>query len=205
MSAIVPVPSRRVLTELHRDTTSGDDSGVAPPTNPALARAFARLDAALDVHAAAITALDRIEDTLTAAHGYPRVPLPADTGTITDEPAHFASDAATIARRLGTGTPAARRLAAELRRRRRTFARAATAAGLGPARAREGRAARTVSTATARLLLIPARARTDLVLKLTVLIAAGEPSPDDAHAFPWLYLRALLADLREPGRAEPDR
>lgn len=108
MSAGVPVPSRRVLTELHHGDAPADGGGIAPDTRPALARAFARLDTALDAHAAAITALDRIEDALAAIHGYPRVPLPADDGT--GEPAHFASDAATIARRLGAGTPAARRL-----------------------------------------------------------------------------------------------
>ncbi len=200
VSAAVPVPSRRVLAELHHGTASGDGSGVAPAASPALARAFARLDTALDAHAAAITALDRIENALAATHGYPRVPLPADDGT--DATAHFASDAATIARRLGTATPAARRLTAALRRRQRTFTRAATAAGLGPARARETRAARTVSAATARLLLIPALTPADLTLKLTVLIAAGEHTPDDAHAFPWLYLRAIFADLGRPDRPE---
>ncbi len=150
-----------------------------------------------------ITALDRIEDALAATHGYPPVPLPADDAA--NEAVHFANDAAMIAHHLGTGTPAARRLTAELCRRQGTFARAADAAGLGPARARETRAARTVSAATTSLLLMPTHASADLDLKLTVLIAAGKHSPDDRHAFPWLYLRTLLADLRGSGGADPRR
>ncbi|CAM2883185.1 hypothetical protein JHFBIEKO_2501 [Methylobacterium mesophilicum] len=210
MSAAVPVPSRHVLAELHHDTASANPGGVVPVMSQALARAFARLDTALDAHAAAIAALDRIEHALdriehalAATHGYPRVPLPANDRT--NASVYYARDAATIARRLGAGTPAARRLTTELRRRQRIFACAATAAGLGRARASEAGAARAVSAATASLLLMPTYASADLALKLTVLIAAGEPGPDDAHAFPWLYLRALLADLRGSGGANPRR
>ncbi len=34
-----------------------------------------------------------------------------------------------------------------------------------------------------------------LRLKRAVLIAAGEPGPDDALVFPWVYLRAIHAHL----------
>ena len=114
-----------------------------------------------------------------------------------------ASDAATIERRLGSSIPAARLLTAELRRGQRTFARSATVAGLAPPCQQDARgAARAVSVVTARLLLIPTSANADLALKLTMLIAVGEPGPDEARAYPCLYLCALLADLRRPDRLE---
>ncbi len=62
-----------------------------------------------------------------------------------------------------------------------------------------------MSVATARLVLMPTHAFADLALKLTVLIAAGEPGSDEAHTFPWLYLRAILADLNGSGGADPRR
>lgn len=64
-----------------------------------------------------------------------------------------------------------------------------------------------MSAATASLLLMPTHASANLDLKLTVLIAAGEHSPDDRHAFHWLHLRTLLADMRgsESSGADPRR
>ncbi len=153
-----------------------------------------RVEAALEAHLTALATLDQIEEAVVTAHGYPRVPLPNRS----DAP-DYAADAATITRHLGTG-PTARRLTAELRRRQTTFAQAAAAAGLGTARAQEARTVRELSNAACHLLLAPVEVRADLALKLTVLIAAGEATGDDALTFPWLYLRALHADLCEPGQ-----
>lgn len=97
-------------------------------------------------------------------------------------------------RRLGPG-PAARRLTAEQRRRQAMFARAAQVAGLDIAGARKAHAAEDLSTAAAALLLTPAEVRTDLAVKLTVLIAVGEATAEDALAFPWVYLRTLLIEM----------
>ncbi|KQT09041.1 hypothetical protein ASG40_10285 [Methylobacterium sp. Leaf399] len=157
------------------------------------------MEAALEAHLAALAALDRIEDLVVTAHGYPRVPLPKRRGT-----PDYAADAATITRRLGTGLTA-RRLTAELRRRQAAFLQAAAAAGLGTARAQEARTARELSEAASHLLLAPTEAHADLALKLTVLIAAGEATADDALAFPWLYLRALHADLCGAQQTAPHR
>lgn len=184
MSAVPPV-SRRVLDAIR--SAAATDSTLDDPTP--VTRAFVRLEVALDAYAVALAVLDRIEEAVVAAHGYPRVPLP-DAGS---SPA-YAADTATIRRRLGPG-PASRRLAAELRRRQATFARAAEAAGLDTARAVEGRAAKDLSTAATDLLLAPAEARADLALKLAVLIAAGEVTAEDALAFPWAYLRTLLTEM----------
>lgn len=61
--------------------------------------------------------------------------------------------------------------------------------------AHETRLADAASDTAAALLLAPVESACDLQLKLKVLIATCEPHPDDAHVFPGLYLRALLADL----------
>lgn len=171
MSA-APRVSRRALDALHPAPTGADwaGAGATPVT-----RAFVRVEAALDAYMAA---LDRIEDAVVAAHGYPRVPLP-NTGS----PSAYAADATIITHRLGPG-PAARRLAAELRRRQATFARAARTAGFDRALAREARAAEDLSTATADLLRASSQTHADLAQKLTVLIAAGEAMAEDALAFP---------------------
>ncbi|SPK02041.1 protein of unknown function [Methylorubrum extorquens DM4] len=192
MSAVPPV-SRRVLDALHPGTAG---AGLACETSTPVARAFVRLETALDAHTAALAALDPIEAAVVAAYGYPRVPLPDTAG-----PPAYAADPATIVRRLGPG-PAARRLTAELRRRQAVFARAAAAAGPIPARAREARTARELSDAAGYLLLAPVETRGDLALELAVLIAAGEATADDAAAFPWVHLRALHADLHG---AQPTR
>ncbi|KQQ19547.1 hypothetical protein ASF56_21665 [Methylobacterium sp. Leaf122] len=186
MSTVPPV-SRRVLDALRFDFggTGAPAAGNATPVT----RAFVEVEAALQAHLAALSALDRIEEALVSAYGYPRVPL-SDMGN----PPEYAADAATITRRLGPG-PTARWLTAELRRRQVAFTAAAEAAGLGVAQAREARTARELSAASSHLLLAPAQARADLALKLAALIAAGEATADDALAFPWLYLRALHADL----------
>ncbi|WP_232627661.1 hypothetical protein [Methylobacterium sp. Leaf118] len=185
MTAVPPL-SRRVLTALHPTaSTTGPDSAEPTP----VARAFVRMEAALEAHFTAWAALDRIEAAVVTAHGYPRVPLPNRSGM----PDH-AADAGAIMRRLGPG-PAARRLTAELRRRQATFVQAAAAAGMGMARAQEARTARELSDAASHLLLAPTEAHADLALKLTVLIAAGEATADDALTFPWRHLRALHADL----------
>jgi hypothetical protein len=189
MTAVPPF-SHHVLTALCPiRLTSGPDSD--EPT--AVARAFVRVQAALEAHLTALATLDRIEEAVVIAHGFPRVPLPRRSGL-----PDYAADAATITRYLGPG-PAARRLTAELRRRQAAFVQAAAAAGMGMARAQEVRTARELSDAASHLLLAPTEARADLALKLAVLIAAGEKATDDALAFLWLYLRALHADLtREP-------
>lgn len=183
---MVPPLSRRVLTALRPTAPTTGPNNEEPTT---VARAFVRLEAALEAHLAALATLDRIEEAVAITHGYPRVPLPNRTGT-----PDYAADAATITRRLGPG-PTARRLIAELHRRQTTFVQAAAAAGMGTARAQEVRTARELSDAASHLLLAPTQAHTDLALKLTVLIAAGEATADDALTFPWLYLRALHADL----------
>lgn len=185
MSTVPPL-SRRVLTALRpTPATTGPDS--EEPTT--VTRSFVRVEAALEAHLAALATLDRIEEAVVAAHGYPRVPLPNRSGK-----PDYAADAATITRRLGPG-PTARQLTAELHRRQATFVQAAAAAGMGTARAQEARTARELSDAASHLLLATAEARADLALKLAVLIAAGEATADDALAFPWLHLRALHADL----------
>lgn len=185
MSAVPPL-SRRVLTALRPTTPT---TGLGDEGRTSVARAFVRVDAALEAHLAALIDLDRIEEAVVTMHGYPRVPLQNRSGT-----PDYAADAATIMRCLGPG-PTARRLTAELCRRQKIFAQAAAAAGLGTARAQEARTARELSDAASHLLLAPAEARADLALKLAVLIAAGEKAADDALTFPWLYLRALHADL----------
>lgn len=185
MSSVPPL-SRRVLTSLRLSiSTAVPDTGEAT----AVTRAFVRVEAALEAHLTALSVLDRIEEAVVITHGYPRVPLPSLNGA-----PDYAADAATIMRHLGPG-PTERRLTAELHRRQTTFAQAAAAAGLGMSRAQEARTARELSDAASRLLLAPTEARTDLALKLAVLIAAGEKAADDTLAFPWLYLRALHADL----------
>ncbi len=192
MSSVPPL-SRRVLTSLRLGiSTAVPDTGEAT----AVTRAFVRVEAALEAHLTALSVLDRIEEAVVTAHGYPRVPLPSGSGA-TD----YAADAATIMRCLGPG-PTARRLTAELRRRQTTFAQAAAAAGLDTARAREARTAQELSDSASHLLLAPAEERADVALKLAVLIAAGEATADDALTFPWLYLRALRADLTGEPRTE---
>lgn len=190
MSA-VPTLSRRVLTALRPTTPT---TGLGDGGRTSVARAFVRVEAALEAHLAALIDLDRIEEAVVTTHGYPRVPLQNRSGT-----PDYAADAATITRRFGP-SPTARHLTAELRRRQATFAQAAAAAGLSQARNREARTAQELSDAASHLLLAPAKERADLALKLTVLIAAGEATADDALAFPWLYLRGLHADLCEPGQ-----
>ncbi|MFD6319838.1 hypothetical protein [Methylorubrum thiocyanatum] len=185
MTAVPPF-SHHVLTALCPiRLTSGPDSD--EPT--AVARAFVQVQAALEAHLTALATLDRIEEAVVTAHGFPRVPLPRRSGL-----PDYAADAATITRYLGPG-PAARRLTAELRRRQAAFVQAAAAAGMGMARAQEVRTARELSDAARHLLLAPTEARADLALKLAVLIAAGKKATDDELAFPWLYLRALHVDL----------
>lgn len=61
---------------------------------------------------------------------------------------------------------------------------------------RVARLADATADMAAALLLAPTERACDLQLKLIVLIAASEPHLDDAHTFPGLYLRTLLADLR---------
>lgn len=185
MTAVPPL-SRRVLTALRRTAPTTGSSNEEPT---AVARAFVRMEAALEEHLAALAALDRIEEAVVTAHGYPRVPLPNRSGR-----PDYAADATTIARRLGPGRTT-RRLTAELRRRQETFMAAAEAAGFKTAQAREACTARELSDAAANLLLAPAQGRADLALKLATLLAAGEATTEDALAFPWLYLRALHADL----------
>lgn len=185
MSSVPPI-SRRVLDALRFDSGGTDpDRGNETPVT----RAFVEVEVALKAHIAALSALDRIEAAVMAAHGFPRVLLPG-TGT----PPDYAADTASITRRLGHGA-AARRLRTALRRRQETFARAARTAGLDEAGATEARTARELSEVTSHLLFAPAQTRTDLTIKLAVLIAAGEATVDDALAFPWVYLRALHTDL----------
>ncbi len=62
--------------------------------------------------------------------------------------------------------------------------------------AQEARLADATADTAAALLLAPVERAYDLQLKLMVLIAACEPHPEDAFVFPGLYLRTLLADLR---------
>lgn len=199
MSAVLPPPSRRVLVALLGEApgiTEEDLSGDSTPVE----RALRDLLDALATHEAALAALDRIEDAVAAAHGHARVPLPADPAGV----AHaYAADPTTIDRRLGHG-PLARRLKAELRRRQAVVQEAAAAAGLPATRAREAATARALGTAGAALLIAPCRTMRDFRLKLVVLIAAGEPGPDDATAFPWWCLRVLAADL-DPSTIRPEQ
>ncbi len=81
---------------------------------------------------------------------------------------------------------------------------AAAEAGLPAARAREAIAARALGAAAAALLIAPCRTLRDMRLKLAELIAAGEPGPDDASAFPWWCPRVLAADL-DPSSLQPEQ
>ena len=125
---------------------------------------------ALAAHEAVLVEFDRLEKAVLAAHGYPRVSLPAD-------PARpgltYAADPTTIERRLGHGLHA-RRLKAELRRRQAVVPEAAASADLSAGRAREAVAARALGGAGAALLITPCRTVLDLRLKLAAVTAAGE-------------------------------
>lgn len=206
MSTVPPV-SRRVLDALRPhlirtaapSATVQSDAPVRPAEPPSpVAGAFISLETALTAHTAALAALDRLEEAVVTAHGYPRVALP-NMGTSPT----YATDAATIQRHLSPG-PAAHALTAELRSRQANFFRAAHAAGLDAARAHEVDTAAHLSSAANKLLLTTLTTahtdRADLALKLKMLIAAGEHTPDDALTFPWLHLRALLADLHQFGQ-----
>ncbi|MGW5960590.1 hypothetical protein [Methylorubrum thiocyanatum] len=193
MSAFVPPPSRRVLTTLLGEIAQSTDIEPGNGTTP-VERALRELLDALTAHEAALAGLDRLEDTVVAAHDYPRVPLPGDPGR---PGLAYAADPTTIERHLGHGS-LGRRLKAELRRRQAVVREAAAAAGLPPARAREAVAARALGAAGAALLIAPCQTMQDLRLKLTVVIAAGEAGPDDATAFPWWCLRVLAVDISPP-------
>ncbi|PXW59090.1 hypothetical protein BY998_1117 [Methylobacterium sp. B4] len=190
MSAAVPPPSCRVLTTLLDEIGRSTDIEPGNGTTP-VERALRDLLDALAAHEAALAGLDRLEEAVVAAHGYPRVPLPGD-------PARpglaYAADPTTIERHLGHGS-LGRRLKAELRRRQAVVREAAAAAGLPAARAREAVTARALGAAGTALLIAPCQTVQDLRLKLTVVIAAGEAGPDDATAFPWWCLRVLAVDI----------
>ncbi|WP_261925934.1 hypothetical protein [Methylorubrum sp. GM97] len=112
MSAFVPPPSRRALTTLLGEVAWSAE--IEPGNEPTFVeRALRDLLDALAAHEAALVELDRLEDAVVAAHGYPRVPLPAD---LASPGLAYAADPRTIERRLGHGLQA-RRLKAELRRR----------------------------------------------------------------------------------------
>lgn len=190
MSAFVPPPSRRVLTTLLGEVAQSTDIEPGNGTTP-VERALRELLDALTAHEAALAGLDRLEDTVVAAYGYPRVPLPADPAW---PGLAYAADATTIERRLGQSLHA-RRLKAELRRRQAVVREAAAAAGLPAARAREAVTARALGAAGATLLIAPCQTMRDLRLKLAVVIAAGEAGLDDATTFPWWCLRVLAEEI----------
>ncbi|MCP1557886.1 UNVERIFIED_ORG: hypothetical protein M2438_001970 [Methylobacterium sp. SuP10 SLI 274] len=190
MSAFVPPPSRRVLTTLLGEVAWSAEIEPGNETTP-VERALRDLLDALAAHEAALVELDRLEDAVVAAHGYPRVPLPAD---LASPGLAYAADPRTIERRLGQGLQA-RRLKAELRRRQAVVREAAAAAGLPAARAREAVTARVLGAAGVALIIAPCQTLRDLQLKLAVVIAAGEAGPDDATAFPWWCLRVLAVDM----------
>lgn len=141
----LPPPSRRVLSALDVGSfVTIDANGRA--SSP-VARSWFVLDAALDAHVAALAELDRREEAIVAAHGYPRVRLPTQPGLALD----YAADAATIDRRVPDRAKA-RRLKAELHRRQRLYADVASTAGRGAAQEREAYAAQDLIDATTALL-----------------------------------------------------
>ena len=172
----MPLSSRRALSALLARSAHGGPDAATP-----VERALGRRRAALDAHEAALVALDHLEEALVVAHGHPQVPLP---GTARGAAPVHASGTATIDRRLGPG-PEGRRLKVKLRRRQGIYRQAAAGAGLTAAQAREAAAARELAGASAAVLTVPAFAVADLRVKLAFLIAAGEPGPADASAFPW--------------------
>lgn len=164
MSAVPPV-SRRVLAAL---CPNASWAGRARETSTPVTHAFVRLDTALDAHLAALAAIDRIEEAVATAYGYPRVPLLGE-----DAPPDYAADVTTIQRRLGS-SPVPRHLITELRRRQAAFAHAAKSAGLDAAQAQGANTA-----------------HDDLALKPTISIASGETTAANERAFYYLSLRKV--------------
>ena len=190
MSVAVPPPSRRVLDTLLGDVAHIADTGRGNDATP-VERALHDLVDALTEHEAALAKLDRLEDAIVAAHGHRRVPLPADpTGAGLD----YAADLTTVDRRVGDAS-----LARDYKGRvvAASHGRAGRCGGSRPTSGPRprGRHRGALAAAGATLLIAPCWTTRYLRLKRAVLIAAGEPGPDDALVFPWVYLRAIHAHL----------
>ncbi|WP_342163482.1 hypothetical protein [Methylobacterium sp. SD21] len=163
---------------------------LGPIVDP-MPRLFAEFRALLDRHEAALAACDRIEATLTAQIGPPRVALPPDE----DGVRRHATDASTLTEALPLG-PHRRRLQRALQRRQRRWDEAARRAGLTGALLSEAAFDEAVLDHADGLIATPARTLDAVVIKLLVLLSSREPGPSAAGLSPWRELRTILQDLR---------
>jgi len=161
------------------------------PVADPIQRLFAKFQALLDRHEAALAWCDRLEATLLGQMDYPRVPLPPDwEGT-----RHFAADVSTIDDTILPGRHR-RRLHRVLQRRQRRWDEAAQGAGLATAQAREAALDEAVLDQADTTLATPVWSSHAIVLKLLVLLSTREPNPSAYILSPWRELRLILMNLR---------
>lgn len=179
------IPSARVLRDLIGDTELHRDS------SPALANAFVALSRALGRADHATAKRDAIEADLLTRVNYPRIWI-ADGASVTP---HYLTKVIELDQLVAEGTittELGQQLRDELQLRQTAWQQAADHAGLPSAVQTENAAAAQLFRLTGAFFVPPITSTVDATLFLAVIIACGEPGPNEAAEFPWRELRKLF-------------
>lgn len=179
------IPSARVLRDLIGDTELRRDA------SPALANAFVALRHALAKAEHATAKRDAIEADLMTRVDYPRVWIPDGTSVTP----HYLTKAIELDQLVAEGTMTnelGQQLRDELQLRQAAWQQAADDTGLPSAIQNENAAAAQLFRLTDAFFVQPITSTVDATLFLVVIIACGEPGPNEAREFPWRELRKLF-------------